>query len=82
MLLRAGCDVLMTPRAEELWSYMSGLAPLGEPVFLVREWLEEDLGMRNKFAVCNWTKELESAGVISRFAPRTFAVVRRPGASA
>ena len=69
----------MTPRAEELWSYLAGLAPLGEPVHLVREWLAADLGMRNDRAVANWTKELECERAISRFGPRTYSVIRRPG---
>lgn len=68
---------MVKPRAEELWSYLIGLAPVGQTVSLGGH-LSEDLNMKRTFvAVC--ATELVNAGVIKRTGPGLCIVLQRIG---
>lgn len=70
----------MTPRAEELLSYMIGLAPIGRAVVLDRHHLAADLGIMTRQSKANLILELVRAGVIRRGGPNLYQVIKRIGA--
>ena len=68
----------MTPRAEELHSYMTGLGPVGSPVVLRRKEAAEDLKMFGTL-VSQRLRELLDAGVVTRIGTSLFVVNARIG---
>ena len=69
----------MGPKSEELWSYMTGLAPLGEPFHLNRRWLEEDIGIKTRSNMCQLVNRLIWAGCIRKLGGGIYEVLERPG---
>lgn len=70
---------IVTPRSEELWSYLIGRAPFGSPVVLMRDEIGNDLRLYGK-AISNALRELVSDRAIRRLGPNLFEVRRRIGA--
>lgn len=58
----------MQPRAEELWSYLQGLGPVGEPVAFKWREIEADLGM-SRVASCGYLKTLIQEDAVRRVGP-------------
>lgn len=68
----------MGPRSLELWSYMIGLAPVGEVVVLRRREAHADLNM-SRTAMATRLRELIEADVIHRIGVSLFVVKARIG---
>jgi hypothetical protein len=58
----------MRPTYEETLSYLTGLAPLGEPIEVPIEWIMADLGLRTR---ANWYVRLN--GLINEGCVRRIA---------
>lgn len=68
----------MQPRAEELWSYLQGLGPVGDPVAFKWREIEADLGM-SRVASCGYLKTLIQKDVIRRVGVCLVEVMKRVG---
>lgn len=58
----------LSPRAEELLSYFTGLAPVGETFEVPMAWLSEDIGINNKTAYHQYLNQLQTIGAVRRVA--------------
>lgn len=72
----------ITPRAEELLSYMTGLAPVGEPFALSRKTVCADLGFRSHSNLSNRLRELKTIRAVREVDVGLWIVQRRPEALA
>lgn len=72
----------MTPRAEELWSYLIGLGEVGKPVYVSPEWLAEDMALRGRTHRTMLFSSLVAAGCIKRISSDVVIVLKRIPASA
>lgn len=68
----------MQPRAEELWSYLQGLGPVGEPVAFKWREIEADLGM-SRVASCGHLKKLIQEDAVRRVGVCLVEVMKRVG---
>lgn len=69
----------MTPRAEEVLSYMCGLAPIGETILFTPKAGKRDLGFSKHHALCHIIRKLIMEGAIRRHGGHTYTVLKRPG---
>lgn len=67
----------MTPRAEELLSYLIGLGPVGETVFADPKWIAADLGIDKRPHRAQLYARLVRAGCVRRLSPHVFIVLKR-----
>lgn len=74
---------MLSPRTEELLSYFTGLAPVGETFEVPLEWIRQDLGIYAKPCYHKYLNQLVSRGFIRRFSagrqgsPGVIVVLRR-----
>lgn len=71
---------MMTPRAVELWSYLVGLGPVGEPIYANPYWIAEDIGIRKHNHLSGLMTQLVRDKAIKRLGGRTIVVLKRPPA--
>lgn len=72
----------MGPRTEEFWSYLTGLAPVGEPFCLDRAHLREDLGFKSRQRggdgnISAKIRNLIEAGCVRRLGWNLYVVTQR-----
>lgn len=67
----------MTPRAEELWSYLIGLGPVGSTVRADPAWLAEDLLITTRVFRSYLYAQLVKAGCIQKVSPHVSIVLKR-----
>lgn len=67
---------MLSPRGEELLSYLIGLAPVGRPVKLVHEHVWADLGIKRTHMLM-LVQELITKDVVTRCAPSVYRVANR-----
>ena len=68
----------MTPRTEEVLSYMCGLAPVGEPFCVDYKAMATDMGNKTIGAYSAQVSKLIGLGKVRRIDCSLFAVVERP----
>ena len=67
----------MTPRAQEVHSYLIGLGPVGKPVLITREMLATDLNIKGAANWCRIVKILIEDGCIQRVSSEVMIVLKR-----
>jgi len=78
--------VTISPRQEEVLSYLCGLAPIGEPVQVISKWLHVDLPRMDQKNFCQFVRKLIRKGAIevavhgAGATPSVLRVLKRPEA--
>jgi len=65
----------MPPTSEQLYSYLTGLAPAGEEIWVNIRQLCDDLQWDSRFMWCKYFIPLEKEGVAERVAPHRVRVL-------
>lgn len=70
----------MTPRAEEVWSYLIDRKPFGEAIRIDRNMIA-DLAFKNQTDIYRYINQLIRAGCIKRVSDNQYVVLARMGAT-
>lgn len=75
---------IITPKQEEMLSYLTGLAPVGTPFQVRHKWIDQDFDRMDHSLFCQTVRRLIKAGCVERVAtgcacdPSWYRVLVRP----